>query len=194
MFADGGQYAYFVDYCESTPESLRAINFYFPASNQGHLSCILRARLTDYKTTVLNLDENKGCGHINDAGRRKLTHSLTHSSALTAQSSRILRLANWLFPLTHHPNVMTNFELSLLAFGDEGRVLTQINPLYSHLSQRDDRLNLSVAQDSRRITLLTLSNSGAMTAIEVLTFFFLAGEVDCGMSPDSLNNSLEWGP
>lgn len=84
--------------------------------------------------------------------------------------------------------------------GLQRRAETQINLLYSEISQRDSRVNLSVAEDSRRISSAALIDSRAMRTIAVVTLLFLppsliasiydAGIIDVGAK--SIQVSKYW--
>ncbi|KAL9612610.1 MAG: hypothetical protein Q9167_002816 [Letrouitia subvulpina] len=53
------------------------------------------------------------------------------------------------------------------------RIQTQINVLYSLISQRDSRINLTVAHDSKTIAAAAMRDSKAMRTVAVLTLVFL---------------------
>jgi hypothetical protein len=84
--------------------------------------------------------------------------------------------------------------------GLQRRAKTQINLIYSETSQRDSRVNLSVAEDSRQISSAALLDSRAMRTIAVVTLLFLppsliasvydAGIIDVG--PKSIHVSKFW--
>ncbi|KAF2728766.1 hypothetical protein EJ04DRAFT_569228 [Polyplosphaeria fusca] len=77
----------------------------------------------------------------------------------------------------------------------QSRLKIHIELTYTLLSQRHNRLNTSVAQDSRRIASATLSDSKAMKAIAVVTLVFLPAEPGCGiinLDPEHLRVSKFW--
>ncbi|MCJ1271063.1 hypothetical protein MMC22_010962 [Lobaria immixta] len=55
------------------------------------------------------------------------------------------------------------------------RTQTQINVLYSMVSQRDSKVNISVAEDSRKIAAAAKRDSLAMKTVSMLTLVFLPG-------------------
>lgn len=55
------------------------------------------------------------------------------------------------------------------------RTQTQINVLYSMISQRDSKVNISVAEDSKRIAAAAKRDSLAMKTVSMLTLVFLPG-------------------
>ncbi|KAI9155685.1 Notoamide biosynthesis cluster protein M' [Paramyrothecium foliicola] len=57
--------------------------------------------------------------------------------------------------------------------GLQQRVETQIQILYSRISQRDSLLNLEIANESRRIAIFTREDSIAINTISIVTLFFL---------------------
>ncbi|KAG8534040.1 uncharacterized protein KY384_000883 [Bacidia gigantensis] len=55
------------------------------------------------------------------------------------------------------------------------RIQSQMSVLYSLISQKDSRVNLSVAEDSKKIAAATMNDSKAMKLIALLTLVFLPG-------------------
>ena len=66
-------------------------------------------------------------------------------------------------------NVVSRFE------NDSAMRLTMMSQLYSMVSQRDSKVNISVAEDSRKIAAAAKRDSLAMKTVSMLTLVFLPG-------------------
>lgn len=67
--------------------------------------------------------------------------------------------------------------------------LTMTLQLYSMISQRDSRVNISVAEDSKKIAAAAKRDSQAMKTVSMLTLIFLPGTfvAVCFVTPPSFS-------